>query len=84
MARGMGSFLLWLRAVAHWIVGAAVNADYSDLAIVPDARDSRDYDYGFGPGGGLDALLFRHGRPLVRLNYRSSSIIVENGSMRAG
>jgi len=72
---------LHIRAVANWVVGAAVNADYSDLAQVPDAREYRDYDYGFGPGLGLDAYYFHNARPLVRFNYRFNQVIVENGSI---
>lgn len=72
---------LTLRMVAHWIVGAAVSSDYAELADVPDPRQYRDYDYGFGPEAGLDALLVRRGRSLMRLTFRSSYVIVENGSV---
>ena len=72
---------LTTRLTATVIAGAAVNADYSFLASIPDPREVRDYDYGPGVGAGFEALLSRSGRTVARLNYRYTMIDVNNGSL---
>ena len=59
----------------------AVNADYADIAQVPDRERLREYDYGPGMGFGLVANLLKSGRPFVTLNYRFQWINVANGSV---
>lgn len=69
------------RLTVTGVVGAAVNADYSYLADVPNARDERDYDYGTGLGIAFDGLLTESARTSARLEYRYTLMGVFNGSL---
>jgi hypothetical protein len=60
---------------------AAVNADYSFLADVPDRERFREYDYGPGVGAGVEGFLYRKGRALLGFSYRYTYINVKNGSI---
>lgn len=73
--------LLTTRLVGYGVASAAVNADYSFLAEIPNPRQLRDYDYGGGVGGGAEMALTRRGRPLGTLGYRYTLISVKNGSL---
>ncbi len=78
---GSASTRLATRAVGYFVASAAVNADYSYLADVPDPRELRDYDYGAGVGAGAEMVLVRKRRPLAALSYRYTMISVKNGSI---
>ncbi len=78
---GSGDTRLTTRAVGYVVAAAAVNADYSYLADIPDPRELRDYDYGAGAGAAAELLLHRKGRPLAFLTYRYTLISVKNGSI---
>jgi len=78
---GSGSTRLITRVTGYLVAGAAVNADYSYLADIPDPRELRDYDYGAGVGAGAEMLLTRKRRPLAALSYRYTMIDVKNGSI---
>lgn len=69
------------RVFAHAMPLAAVNADYSYVADVPDKERDREYDYGPGYGGGAEAYVVRSGRPLLTASYRIARIHVSNGSI---
>lgn len=79
--RSDGGLSLVTRVQGTLIAGAAVNADYSYLADIPDPRELREYDYGAGLGAGFEALLARRGRVLGALSYRYTMIDVRNGSL---
>jgi len=78
---GSASTRLVTRAVGYIVASAAVNADYSYLADIPDPRELRDYDYGAGLGAGAEMVLVRQRRPLAALSYRYTMISVKNGSI---
>ncbi len=78
---GSGPTRLVTRATGYLVASAAVNADYSYLADIPDPRELRDYDYGAGVGAGAEMLLMRKRRPLAVLGYRYTMISVKNGSI---
>jgi Domain of unknown function (DUF3943) len=75
---------LLTRLQAYFILLGAVNADYSFLADVADRERYREYDYGPGAGGAVEAYLQRKNRPLVTARYRFSYIDVSNGSLYNG
>jgi len=72
---------LWTRLTGYVSPLAAVNADYSFLADVADQERYREYDYGPGIGGGVEALLIRNSRSLASVSYRYTYIDVRNGSI---
>ena len=78
---GTGRTRLTTRVVGYAVASAAVNADYSYLADVPNPRQLRNYDYGPGVGAGAEMLLNRSGRPLATFSYRYTLIDVRNGSI---
>jgi hypothetical protein len=81
---GWGEFMktrLVTRLLGYGTAGAAVNADYSFLADVANRERFREYDYGPGLGFGVEALVFRKGRPIVDVRYRYTYIDVKNGSI---
>ena len=78
---GSGATRLVTRATGYVVAAAAVNADYSYLADIPDPRELRDYDYGAGVGAGAEMLLLRKRRPVAALGYRYTLISVKNGSI---
>jgi hypothetical protein len=69
------------RLTGYLTAGAAVNADYSFLAEVPDRERFREYDYGPGVGAGLEGLVSRKGRPFLFFGYRYTFVDVKNGSL---
>jgi hypothetical protein len=79
--RGVGRATLRSRAVGYFVAGAAVNADYSFLANIPNPRQDRDYDYGAGTGAGLELLLTLPSRLTGSFSYRYTLIAVRNGSL---
>jgi hypothetical protein len=78
---GSGKTRLTTRVVGYAVAAAAVNADYSYLADIPNPRQLRNYDYGPGVGAGLEMLLSRSGRPVATLTYRYTMIDIRNGSV---
>ena len=78
---GGGRTAIKSRVTTYVVAGAAVNADYSFLADIPDPRQLRDYDYGAGAGGALEFVLDRPWGPLAFLGYRYTLIDVRNGSI---
>ena len=78
---GTGKTRLATRVVGYGVAMAAVNADYSYLADIPNPRQLRNYDYGPGVGAGFEMLVNRSGRPLAVLGYRYTLIDVKNGSL---
>jgi uncharacterized protein DUF3943 len=78
---GRGATRVTTRLAGYVVAGAAVNADYSFLAEIPDAREYRNYDYGPGAGGAFEMVVTRRGRPLGGLGYRYTYIDVKNGSL---
>ncbi|HJS56793.1 MAG TPA: DUF3943 domain-containing protein [Vicinamibacteria bacterium] len=72
---------LRLRLDGSFAILAAVNSDYSFVAEVANRERFREYDYGPGLGGGVEANLTRKGRPLLSFLYRFYWIDVSNGSI---
>jgi hypothetical protein len=79
--RGAGRATLRSRAVGYLVAGAAVNAEYSFLAQIPNPRQQRDYDYGAGTGAALELLLTGPTRLTGSFSYRYTLIAVRNGSL---
>ena len=69
------------RVDALWNAMAAINSDYSFLAVVANQERFREYDYGTGAGFMAEAASFRKGQPLLSLAYRFQYIAVRNGSI---
>ena len=79
--RDVGQATLRSRALGYFVAGAAVNADYSFLAEIPNPRQQRDYDYGAGTGAALELLLTGPTRLTGSFSYRYTLIAVRNGSL---
>jgi hypothetical protein len=79
--RGVRQATLRSRAVGYVVAGAAVNAEYSFLAQIPNPRQQRDYDYGAGTGAALELLLTGPTRLTGSFSYRYTLIAVRNGSL---
>jgi hypothetical protein len=79
--RVVGRATLRSRAVGYLVAGAAVNAEYSFLAQIPNPRQQRDYDYGAGTGAALELLLTGPARLTGSFSYRYTRIAVRNGSL---
>ncbi len=79
--RGVGRAMLRSRAVGYLVAGAAVNAEYSFLAEIPNPRQQRNYDYGGGTGAALELLLTGPTRLTGSFSYRYTLIAVRNGSL---
>ena len=79
--RDVGRATLRSRAVGYLVAGAAVNAEYSFLAEIPNPRQQREYDYGAGTGAALELLLTGPTRLTGSFSYRYTLIAVRNGSL---
>jgi hypothetical protein len=82
--RPSSKLTLYTRLQAYAILLGAVNSDYSSLAEVANQERYREYDYGPGVGGAVEAYLQRKNVPLVTARYRYSYISVSNGSIYNG
>jgi hypothetical protein len=82
--RPSSKLTLYTRLQAYAILLGAVNSDYSSLAEVANQERYREYDYGPGLGGAVEAYLQRKNVPLVTARYRYSYISVSNGSIYNG
>jgi hypothetical protein len=82
--RPSSKLTLYTRLQAYAILLGAVNSDYSSLAEVAEQERYREYDYGPGVGGAVEAYLQRKNVPLVTARYRYSYINVSNGSIYNG
>ncbi len=69
------------RVDALWNMMAAINSEYSFLAVVANQERFREYDYGTGAGFIAEATSTYKGKPLLGLGYRFQYINVKNGSI---